>query len=593
MKSTSAFRAAGLAASLIPSVFLPARSRAADWLQFCGDSQHTCVNNAETTLNPDNVKGLKKIFSVPLDNATDAQPAFLSGVKTAQGYKDLLFVLTSQAQIIAMDAYTGATVWSKKYPGATYVVTGPVIDPDRQFVYTYGLDGKIHKLQVADGTEILTGGWPEISTAQAQMRGYTLSQVTTKNGAKYLYSNVTAYISSPGSITAFNLGDGTQHVFNGNCSNIDAHFGLAGAPAKCADGGGGNSWSRQGTVYHPELNQIYVTFGNDGGSGYSVARLNWTGAIIALRPEGTTDNGLPLHGYTTGGGCFPTAPGIIPSLPGCKYKYLGVQCNKGSQMWFINLENLSNQADKFGNPAAIGAKLSVPQGGFVYAGPTVWTNPADKTVWIYVGTENGMAAVQAGVDANGNPTLTNKWNQKTSFTTTPFVANGVLYATDGGGQARFWNGDNHDIRKIYAMNPTTGAVLWSDTINFHHWSSPIVVNGVLYIGDGKTGEGGASQNNKGTMTAYSLTADHPISALGKVEIAGFSCLARGGRIHLTLPMPAPADLAVLSLTGKTVMERRLQGASRYDLPVDAGLRGAYVLRVRQGQGENLRRIHFD
>jgi hypothetical protein len=468
-----------------------------------------------------------------------------------------------------------------------------VVDPDRQYVYTYGLDGKVHKLQVGDGTEILTGGWPQLSTAQAQMRGYTLSQVTTKNGNKYLYSNVTAYIQSPGSITAINLGDGTQHVFNGNCSDYDGHFGAPGAKAKCEDGGGGLAWSRQGIVYNPALDLIYTTFGNDMGGGYSVARLNWSGSIIALRPDGTTDKGLPLHHYTTGNGCFPTAPGVIPTLPGCKFKYLGLQANKGSNMWFINMENLSNQANPWGNPVAIGNRIAVPQGGFIYAGPTIWTNPADNTVWAYVGTENGMAAVQVGVDANGNPTLTNKWNQKTSFTTTPFIANGVLYAADGGGQARFWAGDNHGIKKIYAMNPTTGAILWSDAINDHHWSSPIVVNGVLYIGDGKTGEGGASQNNKGAMTAYSLTTDHPISIPGKVGMAGFSCVARSGRIELTLPMRAPADLSLLTLTGKTLLQRRLQGAQRYEVPVPAGLRGACILRIEQGQGETLRRIHFD
>ncbi|MDB6036132.1 MAG: Pyrrolo-quinoline quinone, partial [Verrucomicrobiales bacterium] len=562
------------------------------WLQFCGDSRHTCVNSSETTLNPDNVKGLKKIFSVPLDNATDAQPAFLSGVTTPMGPKDLLFVLTSQSQLVAMDAYTGATVWSKKYPGATYLVTGPVIDPDRKFIYTYGLDGKVHKLQVGDGTEILTGGWPEVSTAQTKMRGYTLSQATTKSGAKYLYSNVTAYINSPGSITVINLGDGSQHVFNGNCSNVDAHFGLAGAPANCADGGGGNAWSRQGVVYHPDLDLAYTTFGTDGGGGYSLTKFNWTAAIIAMRPDGTTNNGMPVNTYNNGG-CYPTAPGIIPTLPGCKYKYLGVQANKGSQLWFINMENLSNQANPFGNPAAIAPKLTLPQGGLIYAGPTVWTNPADNTVWVYVGSENGLGAVQIGVDGNGNPTMTNKWSQKTSFTTTPFVANGVLYVTDGGGQARFWAGDDHGIKKIYAMNPTTGAVLWSDTINYHHWSSPIVVNGVLYIGDGKTGEGGISQANKGAMTAYSLTTDHPISTLGAVEIPGFSYRIHPGLLHLTLPLQRPAEFALMSLTGRTLMQRWLQGGPQYEIPLQAGIRGALLMRVRQGQGEFTRRIHLD
>jgi outer membrane protein assembly factor BamB len=476
-----------------------------DWLQFCGDSQHSCINTLETTLNAGNVQGLKKLFSVPLTNASDGQPVFLSGVAGPMGVRDMLYVLTSQGKIVAMDAYTGATVWSKTYGGTSYLVTSPAIDPDRQFVYTYGLDGKVHKLKVEDGTEILTGGWPELSTAINGMRGYSLSIATAKDGNKYLYSNVTGYGASPGSITIIHLINGSQHVFNGTCSFYDGHFGLPGAPA-CADAGG-NSWSRAGVVYHPDLDRVFMSTGNDGGKGLNLTLLDWTGSVLALRPDGTTNQGMPLDSYTSSTftkECFSVAPALIPTLPGCKYKYLGLQGHKGSRLRFINMEDLSGQGGPGHLAPDIGMLYTVPQGGVIYAHPVVWTNPADKSVWAFVGTENGLCALQFGVDANGLPTMNFKWTHATSFTTTPTIANGVLYATDGGGQARFWAGDDHGIHKIYALNPLTGAELWSAPIDFHHWSSPVVVNGVLYIADGKTGEAGASQANAGTMTAFSL-----------------------------------------------------------------------------------------
>jgi hypothetical protein len=478
-----------------------------DWLQFCGDSQHSCINNLETKLNSGNVQGLKKLFSVPLTNASDGQPAFLSGVTTPMGVKDMLYVLTSQGKIVAMDAYTGAAVWSKTYGGTSYLVTGPAIDPNRQFVYTYGLDGKIHKLKVEDGTEISTGGWPEVSTAINGMRGYSLSIATAKDGNKYLYSNVTFYGGSPGSITTINLTDGSQHVFNGTCSSYDGHFGLPGAPA-CA-GGGGNSWSRAGVVYHPDLDRVFLSTGNDGGKGFNPTTFDWTGSVVALRPDGATDHGMPLDNYTSanhGGGkeCFSVAPTLIPPLPGCKYRYLGLQGEKGSRLRFINMEDLSGQGGAGHLAPDIGALSDVSQGGVIYAHPVVWTNPADKTVWAFVGSESGLSGLQIGVDANGIPTMNFKWKHVTSFTTTPALANGVLYVTDGGGQARFWAGDDHGIHKIYALNPLTGTELWSAQIDFHHWSSPVVANGVLYIADGKTGENGASKANVGTLTAFSL-----------------------------------------------------------------------------------------
>jgi len=52
----------------------------------------------------------------------------------------------------------------------------------------------------------------------------------------------------------------------------------------------------------------------------------------------------------------------------------------------------------------------------------------------------------------------------------PLVANGALYCASNG--------------HIRALDPVSGALLWQDTgIGSVHWSSPVVVNGVLYISD--------------------------------------------------------------------------------------------------------------
>jgi len=53
----------------------------------------------------------------------------------------------------------------------------------------------------------------------------------------------------------------------------------------------------------------------------------------------------------------------------------------------------------------------------------------------------------------------------------PTVANGMVYAAS-------------NDEKLYALNATTGAVLWSTCIGFATSSSPAVANGVVYIGSG-------------------------------------------------------------------------------------------------------------
>src|SRR5438552_3081998 len=151
-----------------------ASAHAYDWLQFGGNAQHSGRNTAETALTPNNVGGLVQKYQVTLSATADGAPVFLEAVTTPMGTKDLLFVTTRDGRIIALDAQTGSQVWAQQYGpgtcqinltgGACYTTSSPAIDPNRQYVYSYGLDGNVHKYQVGDGTEITGGGWPQSTT---------------------------------------------------------------------------------------------------------------------------------------------------------------------------------------------------------------------------------------------------------------------------------------------------------------------------------------------------------------------------------------------------------------------------------------------
>ena len=202
-----------------------------DWFQFNGDASHSGSNMLEKRISVNNVAQLHILFHVTLPGIADGAPVYLSNVSTAIGTRDLLFVTTMNGYIAAMDAHTGVLVWSKQYgPGgclinnnqsrneSCYTTSSPAIDPNRNFIYSYGLDGYVHKYAVGDGTEILTGGWPELTT----LKGYdekgssALSIATTANGTSYLYVAHAGYPGDQGNyqghITAINLTDGTQKV---------------------------------------------------------------------------------------------------------------------------------------------------------------------------------------------------------------------------------------------------------------------------------------------------------------------------------------------------------------------------------------------
>jgi hypothetical protein len=62
------------------------------------------------------------------------------------------------------------------------------------------------------------------------------------------------------------------------------------------------------------------------------------------------------------------------------------------------------------------------------------------------------------------------------------------------------------------LDPATGNLLWSAMVGPHHWSSPIMVNGILYLGDGDSGGCNLATANPnctpagtdGHLTAWSL-----------------------------------------------------------------------------------------
>jgi outer membrane protein assembly factor BamB len=107
--------------------------------------------------------------------------------------------------------------------------------------------------------------------------------------------------------------------------------------------------------------------------------------------------------------------------------------------------------------------------GLLRAWGAVWIHPADKVAWVFIGGGNGLASFTVTADAAGAPTLSPQWTKANGSTNAPFIANGVLYAASP--------------NMIQAIDPATGNLLWSAPIGGHHWSSPIMMNGIVYMAD--------------------------------------------------------------------------------------------------------------
>ena len=262
---------------------------AADWMQFGYDAAHSGYNTAETTLTAANVDQLQRRYQATLPDNVDSAPVYLSNVDTTSGTKDLLFLLAQNGTLMALDAADGSVVWSHSEPGNQPTTSAPAIDPGREYVYAYGLDGFVHKYHVGNGNEVTSGGWPELITLKTDVEKAAASlTIATSGSTTYLYVVTDGYAGDAGDyqghLTTINLGTGTQNVFNTLCSDNPTHLDHGGNNCDrplSSDFGGSGIWGRGGATFDAGSNRVYIATGN-GWFDANTGGLNWGDSVLAL-----------------------------------------------------------------------------------------------------------------------------------------------------------------------------------------------------------------------------------------------------------------------------------------------------------------------
>jgi hypothetical protein len=455
-------------------------------MQFGGGPSHSGSNASEQSISGANVAGLGPLFKVTLPETAEGQPMVLTGVMTSQGTHDLAFVTTRNGFLVAMDAYTGVTIWQRQFTERIITMSSPAVDPSRTFVYGAGTDGKIHKVNVGDGSEVTTGGWPEVASLKNTVeKDGTALTIATVGGTSYLYVGTGGYAGDAGDyqghLTTINLATGAQQVFNALCSDQTIHFS---SNPDCPQKQSG-IWAKAGVTFDALTNRVYVVTGN---GTFSPSTFMWGDSILALNPDGSgAGNGNPLDSYTpTNYQSLQNADLDLGStnlliLPdnGSSYPHLAVQSGKDQVLRLIDLDDMSGQ----GAPGKVGGEVgsvALTTGGAVLNPSSAWVNPADGSTWVYVvSPRNGANAYQLTI-SNGIPALAPRWSAPGANNGGATVANGVLYYAQSS--------------NLHALDPTTGAALWNSTaIGGIHWQTPMIANGVVYIAD-----------NDKQLTAFSL-----------------------------------------------------------------------------------------
>src|SRR2546430_2005821 len=259
-----------------------------------------------------------------------------------------------------------------------------------------------------------------------------------------------------------------------------------------SDNFGPGGISNSSPAIDPNRQFIYINANN--GKTFVPGKL-WRQSWVAVPADGHTTmrngGGYPVDSYTPSnwsasvksdqdigsGGLL-----ILPTTLSTKFPHLGVQPGKDSKIRLLNLADLSGK----GTAGRTGGELqlfSFSAMGNMRSQGAVWTDPATGAVWVFVTGHGGVAGFQVTVDSAGTPTLVLKWSLLNGWTSSAFVANGVLFAANGAGE----HTTDQKLHQVQAINPTTGKVAWTGGIGLHHWSSPILANGVVYMVDGNSG----------------------------------------------------------------------------------------------------------
>lgn len=440
-----------------------APTRLLDWPEFGLDRARTGASADSTGIAASSLGRLAR-HRVTLPGTVDSSPVYLHAVRAGGAVRNLAVMTTTYGRTVAVDADTGAIVWTftpagySRWAGSTQITTAsPVADPDRAHVYATSPDGLVHRLALADGSEQRGPGWPA---------RVTLEPLHEKLAASLNLSGTWVIAATGGYL-------GDPPPYQGHVVLIDRTSGRIGAvfntlcaarrslqrPGSCPSSDSA-IFSRAGAVVEPGGRRLLIATGNgpwDGRSSFGDSVIELELPSLRLRQAYTPREQATLNSTDTDLGSGG------PALLGSSRAVVG---GKDGVLRLLDLSRLDGLAPR-GVPTRTGGelqRLSVPGGGELFTQPAVWRSGSHTTVFVADGDGTAAYVLQGG-------RLLRAW-QSSHPGTSPVLAGGLLYVydpSDGG---------------IYVYRPSSPRPLAHLAGSPGHWNSPVVADGHIVEPEG-------------------------------------------------------------------------------------------------------------
>ncbi len=384
----------------------PLAGELTDWPEFGLDEQRSDATSSPTGVTSANVRSLR-VRRISLPGTVDSSPIYLHGVRAGGETRDVIVATTSYGRTVAIDASTGALLWTFTPPGyagwagsAQITNASPIADPDRLFVYAASPNGLIHKLSLEDGREDGAGAWPVSVTRDAtrEKLGAALNIV----GA-YVIAATSGYLGDgptyQGHVVLIDRASGAvARVFNTLCAERRSII----APRSCSQSDSA-ILSRGGVVVEPGGRRLLVDTGNgawNGGSDFGDSVLELTLPSLALRQEFTPTDQQTLDGNDLDLGS--SAPALLG-------QQRVLVAGKDGIMRVLDLERLDGRAPGSRTLGGELQTLKTPGGAELFTAPAVWHRAAGTTVYVADSAGTAAYAVRSG-------RLTPLWSSSTPGT---------------------------------------------------------------------------------------------------------------------------------------------------------------------------------
>jgi hypothetical protein len=366
------------------------------------DNYRTGWNQNETILNPTNVNSSSfgLLQTVTLDQQVDAQPLVVPGVNITagsfQGTHDVVYVVTENNTVYAIDAESGTILLSPNFGAPVMYPTGcqapydginstPVIDLTSNILYvmvytnqTSGPAYYLHALDIGSLTDTVT---PELVAAS-----HTLTDGSTFD------FNATYQRQRPGLL----LANGNVYAaFGSFCNNALSRGWLLGwqtgtltpmtvdaiTDSQATDVDDFFATSIWMSGYGPaadDSGNVLFTTGNSDYSGTTYDGVtNIQESVIKMAPDlsSVVDLFTPSNWSSLDKGDRDFGSGgvmVLPDQPGA-IPHIAVAAGKDGRLFLMNEDSLGGYSTKSNNV------LGTYQIGFCWCGPSYYVDPTDLT----------------------------------------------------------------------------------------------------------------------------------------------------------------------------------------------------------------------